>query len=499
MKTSLMTALCTAVLIPVLVVSVPEFTLHQPDLFREGSALTNAVADFDNDGDLDIFVGFNNKPSRMYRNDRGTFTEVGKDVGLDVLGAIRASSWGDYDGDGHVDLFIASVAGNTTWGRLYRNEGNGARFTDATASAGVQAVGSFRQASWVDFDNDGDLDLFLALRDKPNVLFRNDRGKFTDVARELGVDDPRRSVGAVWFDYDKDGDLDLYVTNMDGDANGLFRNDGRRFTDVAKELGADTGGRPLGSTLFGSVRPSLGDYDNDGNLDIFCANYGPNGLYRNADGQRFINVAPELGLAIDNCYDSGAWGDWDNDGRIDLYVNGTVTRGRSFEDYLFHNDGARFSDVTSEFIRKNDADHGVQWLDFDRDGDLDLALTNGAAAGMHFLLRNDLSAGPARRSLQVAVVDARGHYTRAGAEVRIFESATGRLLGTNIMDTGSGYDSQNAMPVHFGLAQEGPVDVEVATMTPKGRKTARLRKINPADFHGRHLTVRTSSNGAIVK
>jgi hypothetical protein len=118
---------------------------------------------------------------------------------------------------------------------------------------------------------------------------------------------------------------------------------------------------------------------------------------------------------------------------------------------------------------------------------------------MHYLLRNDLPPERARRSLQVAVVDARGHYTRAGAEIRIFDSGTGRLLGTNIMDTGSGYDSQNAMPVHFGLAQEGPVDVEVTTLTPKGRKAARLTKVVPEDFLGRYLTLKTDANGVIVK
>jgi len=100
----------------------PQFTLHQAELFQEGSALTNAVADFDNDGDLDIFVGFNNKPSRMYRNDRGTFAEVAAEVGLDATGAIRTSAWGDYDGDGNLDLFIASVSAANSWARLFRNE-----------------------------------------------------------------------------------------------------------------------------------------------------------------------------------------------------------------------------------------------------------------------------------------------------------------------------------------------------------------------------------------
>jgi len=473
----------------------PQFTLHQPDLFKDGGSLTNAIADCDNDGDLDIFVGFNNKPNRLYRNDNGNFRDVAKEVGLADVGVIRTSAWGDYDGDGHLDLFVASVSGQNSWDRLYRNDGNGAHFTDVTASAGVQLAGSFRQAAWVDFDNDGDVDLFVALRDKPNVLLRNDNGKFRDIAKELGVDDPRRSVGAVWFDYDKDGDLDLYVTNMDGDANGLFRNDGNRFTDVAKEAGVDNGGRPLGSLLFGSVRPSLADYDNDGNIDVFCANYGPNALYRNMDGKQFVNMAPGLGLAVDNCYDSGVWGDWDNDGRIDLYVNGTITRGRSFEDYLFHNDENRFSNVTPDIIRKNDADHGAQWLDFDKDGDLDLALTGG----MHYLLRNDLAGDKAKCSLQVIVLDAKGHYTKAGSEIRIYDSGTKKLLGTSLLDTGSGYDSQNAMPAHFGLPQATPVDVEITTMTQKGRRSVRLPNISTKDYLGRYLAVKVDQNGTIVK
>jgi hypothetical protein len=394
-----------------------------------------------------------------------------------------------------LDLFVASVSGQNTWDRLYRNDGNGARFTDVTASAGVQLAGSFRQAAWVDYDNDGDVDLFVALRDKPNALLRNDNGKFHDVAKELGVDDPRRSVGAVWFDYDKDGDLDLYVANMDGDANGLFRNDGNRFTDVAREAGVESGGRPLGSLLFGSVRPSLADYDNDGNIDIFCANYGPNALFRNLDGKQFANMAPGLGLAIDNCYDSGVWGDWDNDGRIDLYVNGTITRGRSFMDYLFHNDESRFSDVTPDIIRKNDADHGASWLDFDKDGDLDLALTGG----MHYLLRNDMAGDRAKCSLQVIVLDAKGHYTKAGSEIRIYDSGTKKLLGTSLLDTGSGYDSQNAMPAHFGLPQVAPVDVEITAMTQKGRRSVRLPNISTKDYLGRYLAVKVDQNGMIVK
>ena len=367
----------------------PNFELHQPDLFKDGGTLTNAIADFDNDGDLDIFIGFRGKPNRLYRNDNGTFKDVAEQVGIADSDVTRTSAWGDYNGDGHIDLFVGFVSRSKSWNRLYRNDGDGKHFTDVTKEAGLKLTGSFRQASWIDYDNDGDVDLFVGLRDKPNVLFRNDNNKFTNVAKELGIDDPRRTVGGVWFDYDKDGDLDLYVTNMDGDANGMFRNDGSRFTDVAPEIGLDTGGRPLGFKMFGSVRPCLGDYDNNGNLDIFVANYGPNGLYTNEGDGKFTNDAPKLGLAIDNCYDTGTWGDYDNNGRIDLYVNGTITRGKSYGDYLFHNDEIRFTDITSDIIKEQHADHGAHWVDFDNDGDLDLALTGAGPDGMHYLSKRD--------------------------------------------------------------------------------------------------------------
>jgi hypothetical protein len=474
----------------------PEFAVTQEVLFKEGNALTNAIADFDNDGDLDIFVGFRGKPNRLYRNDQGKFVDVAEKVGVDDSDVTRSSAWGDYNGDGHLDLFVGFVSRDKSHNKLYRNDGNGKRFTDVTRSAGVQLSGSFRQVSWVDYDNDGDVDLFVGLRDKPNVLFRNDEGKFTNVAGSMGVADPRRTVGASWFDYDEDGDLDLYVTNMDGDANGLFMNEGSTFVDVAEKLGVDSGGRPLGMSNYGSVRPSLADFDNDGDLDIFLANYGPNGLFENQKGTAFINVAPKLGLAIDAKYDTGTWGDYNNDGHLDLYVNGTITGGKQYRDYLFQNDGETFIDVTPEILLKQEADHGAHWADCDNDGDLDLALTG---VGMHYVFQNLLNKEASQGSLHVMVLDAKGRYTMPGSEVRLFEAGTPMLLGMGILDTGSGYNSQNAMPVHFGLPSGGPVDVEITSLTKNGRKTVMLRAIQPKDYLGRWLIVKIDREGKVVE
>lgn len=477
---------------------VPGFELVQPELFGAPESLTNAWADFDNDGDYDLFVGFRpGTPNRLYRNDDGRFVDVAVEVGLADVGNTRAAAWGDFNGDGHIDLYVGFAPPEDRSNVLYQNAGDGKHFTNVTATANVELVTNTRQVSWIDFDNDGDLDLFVAVRNGPNHLYRNEDGSFTDVSRQMSIDDPRRTVGAVWFDFDKDGDLDLYVTNQNGDRNAMFRNEGSHFVDVAPELGADRGGRPL-QYRYGGIRPCLADYDNDGDLDILVVNYGPNGLLRNDGGRAFIDVAPALGLAIDSRYDTGTWGDFDHDGRLDVYINGTVGRDITYRDYLFHNDGDQFTDVTPHIMHEHDSDHGAHWVDFDSDGDLDLSLTGAGADGMHHLLRNELSSEARVRSLQVMVVDHLGHATRAGAEVRLYVAGTDSLLGLGLLDTGSGYNSQNVLPVHFGLARAARVDVEITSLTKNGRVSDRLYDIGPAAHVGRAITVRVDADGRIL-
>jgi hypothetical protein len=438
----------------------PAFEAVQTDLFGSGGTFTNAWADFDADGDLDLFVGFGTTPNRLYRNEAGTFGDIAAAVGLADTRNTRAAAWGDYDADGDPDLFVGLAPGSGSVLRLFRNDRK--TFVDVTATAGLALeAGAVRQPAWIDGDADGDLDLFVAFRDRPNAMFRNDGGRFTDEAAARGLADARKTVGALWFDYDQDDDLDLYVANMDGDANGLFRNDGGRFTDVAAAAGVEWGGRAPRETANGTVRPCAADVDNDGRLDLFMANYGPNGLFLNRGDGTFTDASAAWGVAIDARYDTCAFGDMDNDGDLDLYVNGTVTGGVSYRDYLFRNAGSRFEDVTPDHVKALQADHGAAWADFDSDGDLDLALTGVRPDGTHALLRNALAAAAAARSLHVSVVDARSHAIFAGAEVRVFASGTSRLLGTRLVDSGSGYNAQNAAPLHVGLGVAGPVDVEV--------------------------------------
>ena len=243
------------------------------------------------------------------------------------------------------------------------------------------------------------------------------------------------------------------------------------------------------------MRPCAADVNGDGHFDLFTANYGPNGLFLNRGGGKFEDVSRAWGVAIDARYDACAFADFDNDGRLDLYVNGTVTGGTSYRDYLLPQHRRRFEDVTPENIAALQADHGAAWADFDarrRRG----SRAHGLPAGRHALG----DAEPAAAARHRAIDSACACWTRAAARrVRAPRCASLRqgranCSVTRLVDSGSGYDAQNDLPVHFGLASvsRGRRRGDVPGGGQASRRARRER--GPADGERPAITVRVGGS-----
>ena len=487
MKLSLLVA---TVAVAALQTTTLPFTEVQADLFHVPNSLSNVWGDYDNDGDLDLAVSIGTGEIRLYRNDKGVMVSVGAAMGMPQKGQeFRGLSWGDYDGDGYLDL-MGGATEKTAISVVLHNE-RGMRFTNVAAEIGLTIPDrSARQSNWVDYDNDGDLDLYSSDRAGNNKLFRNEGGHFTRVFEKAGPTDARATVGACWFDVDLDGDLDLFLANQAGGTDALWRNDITSFTDIAPALHM-TG--PKRTTDEGGVGCAVGDYDNDGDLDLFVPNYGHNQLYRNNGDGTFTDVAAAVGVGVENHAVGADWGDFDNDGDLDLSVMSYVgpVDAQQPMNALFRNDGAKgFVNMLSKDSPLNVGDHGVQFVDFDGDGGLDMSITRGyTTSGGHFLFRNTLPDSVKARSLSVDVLDAAGHHTRFGAEVRL-RDAGGRVIATRLVAAGGGYNSQGAGPVHFGLTSTNPVTVDVTFMSKTGRRTQTMRTVSPAAYRGRPLVIR---------
>jgi len=348
-----------------------------------------------------------------------SFTDVTREAGIAFVHSFgdgkfsnlveatgSGAAWLDYDGDGWVDLYLAT--GKYTPGlsegdpprgdfknRLYRNRGEGT-FEDVTARAGVGCERCFSTGVTVgDYDNDGRSDLYVA-NYGPNVLYHNrGDGTFEDVTKAAGVGDSHCSVAAAWLDYDRDGRLDLYVGNYieydpkyrryyspDGfpgplayppEPHVLYHNRGDgTFEDVTGRMGITKQGRAMSVTAT--------DYDGDGWDDLYITNDATeNFLYHNLQGKRFEEVALEKGVAFNGMGDQVAsmavdFGDFNGDGRPDLFISDNSLSS------LYRNDGARFTDVTGESGIARASAQFVGWgaffFDLDNDGDLDIFKVN---------------------------------------------------------------------------------------------------------------------------
>ncbi|MBX7151558.1 FG-GAP-like repeat-containing protein [bacterium] len=297
-------------------------------------------------------------------------------------GSSLGASWCDFDNDGDLDLFVAcGTEGSSENNRMYRNDGGGI-FFKITDKIIVNDGGKSQAGSWADYDNDGDFDLFVANYNQKNFLYRNDgNSNFTKITEGPVVNDIMNAVAGSWSDYDNDGDLDLFVANQYGQANALYQNQGNgAFVKVTSGDIVTT----VGNSRFGC----WGDYDNDGNDDLYVTNwYGSNFLFHNNGNGSFTRITTGAIVTDSDNSESCNWIDYNNDGFLDLFVVNHLSA-----NCLYRNNGnGTFTKITSlALVTEHGAYAGAAWADFDNDGDLDVFLSGGGnSANANYLYRND--------------------------------------------------------------------------------------------------------------
>jgi hypothetical protein len=408
--------------------------------------------DYDQDGDLDLYLVNYGQANQLFRNDGNyNFVDVSSGSVVGDAGPGEAAAWADYDNDGDLDLYLVN---DGYANKLFGNNGNGT-FTDVT-TAPLNDAGNGRGMAWGDYDNDGDPDIYLSNYGYPNKLFRNNgNGTFTDVTTSP-LDDGGCGMGVAWGDYDNDGDLDLFLVNF-GQYDHLFRNNGDgTFTDV------------MISTLHGwGTDATWGDFDNDGYLDLYLVNSSEaNKMFWNrvSTGEGFLDVTSAplddsgMGMGV-TC------GDYDNDGDLDLYLANLNRANKLMENTSIW----QFVDVTTGPLGDTGQSEGVAFGDANNDGDLDLYLSNNGFLVTNKLIRNDVVAGKSRQSgnnwLHVDLESATTGIGGIGARVQVI---AGGMSQIREISGGSGYCSQNALTAAFGLGTASVVDT-LRIQWPRGQ------------------------------
>ena len=414
----------------------------------------------------------------LYRNNRnGTFTEVTTTAGVGDESFGMAGSAADYDRDGDLDLYVLNYGPNV----FYRNNGDGT-FTDVTAEAGLSDPLWSVSAPWLDYDGDGDLDLYvanyleydegafrdfyaaqgypgpLAYKGQPDHLYRNNGdGTFTDVTTEAGLLDPDgRAMSAIAVDLDQDGDQDIYVAN-DAMPSAYWVNDGRgSFTDQALIQGVAFGEGGQGASSMG---PTVGDIDRNGLLDIWIPDMAYGCLLEQREEGLFSDVTAEANLAV-ICGQYTGWGsglvDFDNDGYLDVFVaNGNAHHLYTEEDVLAHNDRTgHFLDVAKDagdYFQTKSVGRGAAFADYDNDGDIDVLVANLGASPR--LLRNDTK--NANHWLTVVPLLPNGETVAVGATVTV---TVGPMHSIHPVHGVFGYLSASDPRPHFGLGAADRAD-----------------------------------------
>jgi hypothetical protein len=398
-----------------------------------------AWADFDGDGYLDLYLVNLGQSNKLYLNSGdGTFDDITVRAGVDDNGVGVGCAWGDYDNDNLVDLFVSNRPGSD---RLYRNNGD-STFTDVAPGFGMSdPSGLGESVAWGDYDNDGFIDLYKMRMQQSNILYRNIDGEdFEDVTSFAGVGHSGPGEGTSWCDFDSDGYLDIYATNAGG-YNLLYRNNGdSTFSECSESAGIREYGTSFGCTW--------GDYDNDGDFDLYVGRNGANRLYRNSGDGTFDEVGDEAGVNYAGWTLGVTWADYDNDGWLDLHL--AIHQG---DDVLYRSQGGgTFEDVTGlAGVHNYSNARGNVWGDFNNDGFLDLYVVNHDGAE-NILFRNE---GNENHFLIISLTGDQSN--RAGIGSRIV-CVAGNLRMMSLVDGGSGFASQNSLPVEFGLGENTAAD-----------------------------------------
>ncbi|MBL0106918.1 MAG: VCBS repeat-containing protein [Ignavibacteria bacterium] len=420
--------------------------------------------DYDNDNDLDLFIstgyryGDNNY---LYRNENGTFTKIYDQPLVHDSLPSDGSSWGDFNNDGLPDLCVVNW-----WNKinlLYQNNGNG-NFVFLNASP-VSSLQSYSETcSWGDYDNDGLLDLFITNSDGSNhrnFLYKNTGSAFVKIDTGATVSETAYSRGVNWIDIDSDRDLDLFVCREGNRVNFLYKNNGNGyFTKITNTALTSEAGE------FWSG--SWGDYDNDGDPDLFVTNNGnqKNSLFRNDGNFNFTKILNDP-LVNEIGYNAvSGWGDYDNDGDLDMFVTQAYVppgftqklTNKLYKNLLMESGTASFQKITSgEIVNDSGYSYGFAWGDYDKDGDLDLAVANTFSENQkNALYKNNNQNG--NKYITIKCIGTITNRSAIGARVRVKTVINGTpVWQIREVEGQSGYCGQNLI-LHFGLGNASVID-----------------------------------------
>ncbi|MCI0334517.1 MAG: CRTAC1 family protein [Planctomycetes bacterium] len=444
-----------------------------------------SLADIDNDGDLDLFFQGTTQTSgpvarQLFRNDfidtgTLTFTNITSTLPSTTLGSSWSAAWGDYNGDGRVDVFVGQTNSGTS-GDVLRNDG-ASGFFNASTITGLNDPGFHQNVAWNDIDNDRDLDLIIGMEgpEKHEIYLQGSAGSFTPVGAAVGFQATlgTRGYGMAIGDTDGDGDLDIYISTCQPGGNvrnnfyenRLIQTGSLSFVDIA-----DSNGTQYLSNSYGA---EFHDFDNDGDLDLFMvgADQNPSKIWRNNGGNLFTDVDTLTGhpLLSDTAGDlNGARAvDYDNDGDLDLFFHDRMPlNGKNEARKLYRNDGNwAFTDVTASegLAATNEGAYDSTWGDLDRDGDQDLiaptaATISGNPVPERVFINNASTNG--NHWLYVDLAGTTDNTSAIGATIyATLDTGAPQLLTLRReANTNAGTFNQSDVPVHFGLGAATTID-----------------------------------------